>query len=40
MAKGGGLQAHFGQVQQPLQGVGEGQQGVEAAGGREGGRGQ
>ena len=37
---GGGLAAHGGQVQRPLQGVGEGQQGVEAAGGGESGGGQ
>ena len=33
----GGIQAHGGQVQWPLQGVGAGQQGVETPGGGEGG---
>ena len=37
MAKGG---AHGRQVQLPLQGFGEGEQGLEAAGGGEGRRGQ
>ena len=35
VAKGGVPAAHGGQVQQPLQGVGEGEQGLEAGGGGE-----
>ena len=37
---GGGPAAHSRQVQQPLQGVGEGEQSLEAAGGGESGGGQ
>ena len=40
MAKGGGPASHGGQVQWPLQGVGEGEQGLENAGGEEGRLGQ
>ena len=41
VAKGGGSPAAHGrQVQQPLQGVGEGEQGMEAVGGGESGGGQ
>ena len=38
--QGGGPAAHGRQVQRPLQGVGEGEQGLEAAGGGESGGGQ